>query len=89
MLIIDFYSQLIYIKIYTYLEIKLLIAIVIACAIEYAQKFGYFPPQNIFEIWKAEEIKPTFDLYDILAFVLGILMTYLITTKIKQCLPDE
>lgn len=85
LLIIDFYSQLIHIKIYKYLEIKMLIAIIIACVIEYAQKFGYFAPQNLYEIWKVEEIKPTFDVYDMIAFVLGILMTYFFTKN----LPDE
>jgi hypothetical protein len=63
----------------------MLIAIIIACVIEYAQKSGYFAPQNIYEIWKVEEIKPTFDVYDIIAFVLGILMTYFFTKN----LPDE
>lgn len=85
LLIIDFYSQLISIKIYTHVEIKMVIAIIIACTIEYAQKFGYFPPSNIYDILNKQEIKTTFDVYDIVAFILGIFMTYVFTKN----LPDE
>jgi hypothetical protein len=79
--------NLINIKIQDYFELKAIVAFIVAFGFEYGQKFGAFKVSDPV----TKRMSATYDTNDLIAYALGILISYIVmqTLKNKFIKPDE